>query len=361
MAIPGTPNNFLVQTANSQNLVSWDQSPGATSYIIQRSLDNVSFTNLATVSGSPLATSYIDTSVIRGTEYWYQVAASNISGTSPYTQSQSVIPVIAGEMTLGQIRLAAQQKADRVNSQFVTTEEWNQYINRSMYELYDLVLDTYENYFMATPIQFVSDGATFMYNLPDGQTTYQNGINANLNFTAPPFYKLLGVDLALNNAMNAYVTVNKFNFIDRNRFVYPNTASTIYGVFNLQYRLVSQMSNQTGNRVDQIMFIPTPAAGQAIRIWYAPRLPLLLQDSDATISGINGFLEYVITRAAMYALQKEESPSDHLMQELAFLRTRIEESAANRDAAQGDTVSDTTQSNWANGWFGGNNGSIGGW
>jgi hypothetical protein len=267
---------------------------------------------------------------------------------------------MAGEMTLGQIRLAAQQKSDRVNSQFVDTQEWNQYINRAMYELYDLVLDTYEDYFMATPIQFVSDGATFLYNLPDGQTTYSNGINPNTTMIAPPFYKLLGADLSLNTAQNAYVTINKFNFIDRNRFVYPNTASTIYGVFNLQYRLLSQMSN-TGSRVDQIMFIPTPSAGQAIRLWYAPRLPLLLQDNDMTVSGINGFLEYVITRAAIYALQKEESPSDHLVQELGFLKGRIESAASNRDAGQPDRVSDTSQGSWSNGWSGGGNGSIGGW
>jgi len=220
-----------------------------------------------------------------------------------------------------------------------------------MFELYDLLVTVFEDYFMATPVQFVSNGTQFIFNLPDGKTTYINGINNNQTLVAPPFYKISGVDLALNNATNAYVTVNKFNFIDRNRFVYPNTASTIYGVFNLQYRLLG---------TNQIMFIPTPSGGQALRIWYIPRMTELLQDTDTTIQGISGWLEYVIVRAAKYALDKEESDSTKLDQELIFLKGRIEETASNRDAGQPDTISDTNQGNWANGWNGGRNGATGG-
>lgn len=349
--IPGVPNQFYVQTANGVNLVSWAQSAGVISYIVQRSLDNVSYITVATVTGSPLATSYLDSAVTKGTQYFYQVAAQNSTGISNYTQPQSVVPTTQGEMCLSQIRLASQQKADRVNSQFVTFPEWNQYINRAMYELYDLLVTVYEDYFIGTPVQFVSNGTTFMIDLPDGTSTWLNGLNPTQSFVAPPFYKVIGVDLALNNATNAYVTVNKFNFIDRNRFVYPNTASTIYGVFNLQYRLV-------GN---QMMFIPTPSAGQGIRIWYAPRLELLLNDTDITTASVNGWIEYVITRAAKYALDKEESDTSKLDAELLFLKARIEETAANRDAGIPDKISDTRQGNWSNGWFGGNNGAIGGW
>lgn len=357
MAIPGIPQNFTVQTGNLQNLVSWSLSPGATSYIVQRSLDNVTFTTLATVSGSPLATSYLDTGVTRGTSYWYQVAASNTSGTSSYTNSQGpIVPTATGEMSLGQIRLAAQQRADRVNSNFVTQSEWNSYINQSMFELYDLLVTTFEQYFMTTPIQFVSDGTTFIYDLPNGTNTFLNGVNNNITFTPDPFYKLEGVDLALNNAQNAYVTVNKFNFSDRNRFVYPNTASTIYGVFNLQYRLLGMTSSGT----QQIEFIPTPSAGQALRIWYTPRMKQLLNDNDVTNQGISGWIEYVIVKAAYYALVKEESDTTNLVLQLAALQKRIEETAANRDAGMPDTVSDVNYGNWAGGWSGGRNGAIGG-
>lgn len=335
--IPGIPQGFNAQTANQQNLVSWDLSTGATSYIVQRSLDNVSYSTIATVSGSPLATSYLDTAVTIGVQYWYQVAASNSDGDSSYTTPQSVVPTQSGEMCLSQIRLAAMQRADRVNSNFVTLPEWSSYINQAMFELYDLLVTVYEDYFLASPIQFVCDGNTFLYPLPNGTNTFLNALNTSQTVTPPPFYKLMGVDLALNNATNAYVTINKFNFIDRNRFVYPNTASTIYGVFNLQYRVMGS----------NIEFIPTPTAGQAIRLWYIPRLTELLQDTDVTTMGISGWIEYVIVRAAKYALDKEESDTSQLTQQIVFLKARIEESASNRDAGQPDKISDTRASN---GW-----------
>jgi hypothetical protein len=349
--IPGIPNHFYVQTANQQNLVSWALSPGATSYVVQRSLDNVTFTTIATVSGSPLATSYLDAAVTLGVQYWYNVAAVNTNGQSSFTLPQSVVPTPTGEMCLSQIRLAAMQRADRVNSNFVALPEWRNYINQSMFELYDLLVTVYEDYFVTTPVQFVADGNTFLFTLPNGSNTFLNGLNPSISFTPLPFYKLIGVDLALNNATNAFVTVNKFNFSDRNRFVYPNTASTIYGVFNLQYRLLG---------TNQIEFIPTPSAGQALRLWYIPRMTELLQDTDTTMQGISGWIEYVIVRAAKYALDKEESDSTQLTQELLFLKTRIEETAVNRDAGMPDTISDVNYGNWANGWSGGRNGAIGG-
>lgn len=352
MAVPGTPSQFYVQTANRQNLVSWSQVAGATSYQVNRSLDNVTFAPLATVSGSPLATSYLDTSVTVGNQYWYQVAAVNGSGTGNYTQSQSIIPAPTGEMSLGAIRLASQQTADRVNSQFVTLPEWNSFINLAMYELYDLLITVYEDYYVADPILFSTNGNSAQYPLPDGVLTFTNGVTGNSGFVAPPFYKILGLDLSIQSSNNGKVTVNKFNFIDRNRFVYPNTASTIYGVFNCQYRVMGS----------NIQFIPIPSGNQTFGIWYIPRLKELLQDTDLTSTGISGWLRYVIVRAAKYALDKEESDTTMLTQELLFLKGRIEESASNRDAGQPDKISDTRSGNgWYNNGFGpGFNGSLGG-
>jgi len=345
MAIPSTPTNPYIQTANGQVFSSCDPSAGATSYVFQRSLDNVTFATIATVS----VPKYLDTAVTLGTAYWYQIAASNGSGTSPYTQAQSVVPTTSGELSLGEIRQRAQQRADRVNSKFVTVPEWNFFINQAMFELYDLLVTLYEDLYVAPAAQFSADGSTFLYPLPDGVMSFIN--QANQSFVPRPFYKLIGVDLSLNSANNAYVTVNKFNFIDRNRFVYPNTASTIYGVFNLQYRLLGK---------DKIEFIPTPSAGQILRLWYVPRLTELLQDTDVSDIGISGWLQYVIIRAAKYALDKEESDTSKLDEELMFLKKRIEESASNRDAGQPDTVS-AVRNDWGWGHGFGPQGGIGGW
>lgn len=352
MSAPGIPQNFYVETANQQVLISWDLSAGATSYVIQKSLDNVTYSTLTTVSGSPLATSYLDTAASLGVQAWYQVSAANGTGASPYTAPQGVVPAPTGEMTLGQIRLAAQQRADKVNSNFVTKPEWRGYINQAMFELYDLLVTVYEDLYVATPVQFSSDGTTFLYPLPNGSNTFANGLSPSVTITPRPFYKLLGVDQQVNNAQGAYITLQKFNFVNRNDYIFPNTSSSLYGVFNPQYRLL-------GN--NQIEFIPTPSAGQGFRIWYVPRLTELLQDTDTTITGISGWIEYVIVRAAKYALDKEESDTTKLDQELLFLKARIEETATNRDIGMPDTISNTRNSSgWGSGG-GGFFGPTGGW
>ena len=339
MAIPATPNNVYLQQGNRQTLLSWDLSAGALSYSVNRSTDGINYAVVAT----PTANSYLDTTVVTGTQYFYQVASVNVSGTSPYSTPQSIVPAPNAELSLSQLRTMSQNRADRLNSNFVTLPEWNFFINQAYYELYDLLITEYEDYFEAPEISFAVNGSSYLYPLPDGALTFTNTIN-NQTIVAPPFYKLLGLDLALNNANNAYVTINKYNFRDRNSFVYPNTASTIYGVFNLQYRIL-------GNN---IRFIPTPSGNQMIRILYIPRIPQLLQETDLTQLGFSGWLQYVIVRAAKYALDKEESDTTKLDEELLFMKTRIEESAMNRDAGLPDTISNARQGEWGDGWWGSN-------
>lgn len=337
MSVAATPSSLAVQQGNRQILLTWAIVSGATSYSIERSLDGVTYVVLDT----SLVNSYVDEAISTGVMYWYKVASVNGSGTSSYTPGAvQMVSAPNGEMSLYELRLRSQQRADRVGSNFVTTTEWNYNIMQAAYELYDLLITTYEDYFKAPEVAFTTTGNQYMYDLPDGLLTFTD-TSDNSTIVAPPFYKLLGVDLAVNQVNNAYVTVDKYNFIDRNNFVYPNTASTIYGVFNLQYRVM-------GNK---IRFIPTPSGNQSIRLLYAPRLPQLLQDTDLTTIGISGWLQYVIVRAAKYALDKEESDTSSLDQELLFLQKRIEGSAVNRDAGQPDRISDT-RNDWGNGGMG---------
>jgi hypothetical protein len=312
---PSIPQNLIAQQGNGQVYLSWDQVAGATSYPLQRSTDNVNFT---AISPAPTTPQYLDTNVIVGTTYYYKVASDN-GTTSSYTNSVSVVPALTGQMSLGQVRLLAQQRADRVNSNFVTKEEWNSYINQSYAELYDLLVTLYEDYYVAAPLTFITDGSTNQYTLPNG---------SNFN-GAPAFYKLLGADCGLGANGNAWVTLHKFEFISRNRYVFPNVTSTFLGVFNLRYRVV-------GNT---LFFIPTPSANQYIRLWYIPRVNTLLKDSDM-LESVSGWIEYVIVDAAIKCLQKEESDVSVLLAQKQMLIDRIQSSAMNRDAGQPDTISD---------------------
>lgn len=324
---PAVPQNYLCQQANAQVFLSWNQVQGTTAYSVQRSIDQG---RTYTVVASPTTPYYLDTTVTPNTSYMYQVASVNSAATSPYTIPQEVTPVLSGKMTLGQLRLQSQFRADRVNSNFVTTPEWNTYINQALFELYDLLVQKYGNeYFVAQEAIFSTTGAQ-MYPLPDGVTVFQN--KSNQNIVAKPFYKLLGVDLFINGTANstAAITLKKFEFISRNRYIYPQITTNLLGIAGLRYRLVD----------NQLMFIPSPSAGQQVGIWYIPRLTALLQDTDVA-DGVSGWLEYVIVRAAKYALDKEESDTTKLDQELQFLNQRIEAAAENRDAGEPETISNT--------------------
>lgn len=327
---PSIPTNMQVQQGNGQVLITCNQIVGATGYPIQRSTDNVNFTVIAT----PAVPSYVDTTVTVGTQYYYQMAATNGSATSSYCTSQAVVPTLPGQMTLGQIRLLAKQKADRVNSQFITDPEWNTYINQSYFELYDILVQKYGNeYFVAPPAQFLTYGSSpasgsQFYALPDGITPFLAADGST--FVPKAMYKLLGVDLGIGTNNNAWITLKKFMFISRNRYVYPQLTTNLLGVAGLRYRIV-------GN---QIEFIPQPANGQYIQLWYIPRMTTLLQDSDIA-DGVSGWTEYIAIDAAIKALQKEESDVTVLALQKQAMLDRIEAAAENRDAGEPETISDT--------------------
>jgi hypothetical protein len=296
-----------------------------------------------------------------------------------------------GLVSLASLRLQAQQKADMVNSQFVTTREWNQYLTNSYKELYDLLIAAYGNdYFVQTPYLFASDGVNNQFALPSD------------------FYKILGLDLVLTTTPQGCISLKRFNFNERNKLSYP-AVQTYYGS-NLRYRLAGNF----------IFFEPTPTTGQNFQLWYVPEpqdlqinfvsalasssptvacsdtslltvgmqlssttgitagttiqsittntsitmsanatatvSPALIQawNDSVTFDGISGWEEYVIVDAAIKAMLKEESDASALMAQKQALLKRLEDMAANRDANQPITVSDTQGADFSDGWgFGG--------
>lgn len=342
MAAPSAPNNVNVQQGNGQVYLSWDITAGALTYPVARSTDGVTFTALA----APVVASYLDTTAVVGTTYYYQVQAANGDGSSTAVTTEGIVPSLSGNDCLGSLRLQAQQRADRVNSNFVTLPEWNSYINQSYFELYDLLVTVYEDYYMADVFTFQTNGTDSKYPLP-------NGVIPSLNESTPAkgMYKLQGVDLGIANNDNAWVTLKKFDFIQRNRYVYPSITSTFLGVFNMRYRVM-------GNN---LLFIPTPAAGQYVRVWYVPRMERLLKDTDMA-DGVSGWTEYIIVDAAIKALEKEESDTSLLMAQKAALIDRINSSAMNRDIGQPDTISPTRRSDGGGNYGGpGFDGGFGGY
>jgi len=354
-----TPAGFTIQSAQGAVILNWNNSAGAIIYYINRSVDNITFTNIDSTS----SISYVDSSGILGQVtqftagfgvgvnsitvssvtnlaigqtitdftnpanipagtiitsitgnviglsknttgatskdvltvgpqvYYYQIQAGNGTVSSLPTPSLSGLFLQPGQTTLGNIRLLSKQRSDRVNSNFVTNQEWNTYISDSYKELYDILKQKFgDDYFVAIPYTYTTPGHIDPTN------------QASLFPLPTDFYALLGVEVALNPAdPNSWVTLRKFEFIQRNLWNFPNVY-TFYGITNLRYRL-------NGNN---LMIVPIASAGQTVRIWYVPRPNQLITDTQI-VDGISGWEEYVVVDACIKALVKQEQDVSQYM------------------------------------------------
>jgi len=208
---------------------------------------------------------------------------------------------MASNITLLDLRNACKDRADMQNSNFITDDEWNRYINSAAKELYEILI--------LKGLQYTTTTDTISLNGTDD--TYDLPSN---------FFKLVGVDHNINNET---YPMEEYTFQNRNLYNQQNTQRY------LRYRLVGE---------DMIRFNPKPSA-QEITIWYDPVLATLSDDTD-TLNGVNGWEEYVIVRSALWAKIKEESETGDLKQDIAFLRDRIETAAENRDLGPAGQVTD---------------------
>lgn len=303
----------------------------------------------------------------------------------------------SSDVALGSLRLQAQQRSDMENNPAISPQEWNQYISQSYKELYDILVSSYGNDYYVASLYNFSVTNQQAYALPDGSPSFQNANGTQ----AQKFYKLLGVDLQYSSSPSGYVTLKRFELIERNKYAYPNVAVNFNGYSNMRYRL-------EGNN---LYFIPIPMAGQNARIWYIPaptslqfQLPCVtalggticsLSDttglfagmnvalagvvpngttiatlssnsvtlssnanatnpssilsfwSDSTsLDGISGWEEYIIIDAAIKAQTKQEGPLEPLMAQKAQINQRIEAMAEGRDAGQAHHVSDALGANY---------------
>lgn len=232
-----------------------------------------------------------------------------------------------GDTTFGTIILKAQQRADMVNSGFITTSEWEGMANASLQNLYEKLIEAYgSDYWVQSPYSISTDGTNETYALPDS------------------FFKLLGVDLQLfpGNGPSGYITIWRFNFNARNQFALPGFR-TPWGQY-VRYRL----------RGTTIWFTPLPQGGQVLRLWYAPVFTPLTSDSDV-FSGINGWEEWAVNDIALKALTKEESDLSGVQALQAVQNDRLSSIIENRDAGEPQTVVDVYEANglWPYGSMGG--------
>jgi len=222
--------------------------------------------------------------------------------------------------TLADIRNRARRRSDMVDSQFISDTELLDFINASYAELYDLLIQTYEDYFVTS--------TTFTL------TNTDSGIKA----LPADFYKLKGVDYSLGGN---YTTLYPFDWNTRN--LRQRAVNKLYaGDYDLSYKLLGS----------NIRFEPSDNASGDYQLWYIPAYTALASDTDAidTVITRNNWEEYIVIDAAIKMLAKEESSTTHLERAKSALIKRIESSAGDRDVDQPERVSDVNRNEFFDEW-----------
>lgn len=205
---------------------------------------------------------------------------------------------MARKVTVTRMMTRARERADMVNSGFITDSELRGYISSSYTELYELLIQSGLIYFNPQTENIVADGSE-SYPLPDD------------------YYGTMRVDYQWSS--NYWTEL--FEYLEPERTMFENVFSggaTGYA---------THWSVQGGN----LVLLPAPSGGTYRHRYIPAPADLEIGNADqVTIDGVGGWEEWVIVDAARKMLAKEESSTAHLERDLARLKERIEESALNR-------------------------------
>lgn len=360
--LSAVPQGIYISTGNGQISLNWNIVVGATSYIVNRSIDGVNFSSVAT----PASNLFLDTTCVIGTQYWYQVASVSTAGTSGFNSvgtnglPLTITPYAPGNINLGYMRYQARLRADQLKSQFCTNDEVNIMLNQSKSELYGLLVQKYgEDYFLA-PLQIFSTANQIFYPLPNGVNFLNTGGQPDPNGRpAPACFKVHKIEVNSFGANisnpTGWVPMSRCSAADLDKYNLFLGASSNYvsGQFcNFQFR-------EMGTNV---AIIPINS-GQYCRIWYVPLSPDLVLDTDMLPFSYSGWYEYVVVDTAAKMAEKQENfqQAAALMQRKSDLMMRIETEAANRNVGQAN-VATNSRAMYGDPTFGGGMwGSNGGW
>jgi hypothetical protein len=202
-------------------------------------------------------------------------------------------------VTLLELRDQVRQRADQEDSFFIEDSELNGYINASIFELYDLLVSTSSDYYLADGYQFTLSSGEYTKTFPTD------------------FYKLRKVERQNNSG--DWIMLKQFNFNES----YPTSRSR-----------GAVMYRPMGNK---LYFRPENAANFTYRMWYIPRFTPLVDDTDE-FDGISGWEEYVVIDAAIKCMIKAEDDYSGLSMLKGQMMKRIEAIAAERDYGEPQVI-----------------------
>lgn len=225
--------------------------------------------------------------------------------------------------TLAQLRTEVLQRADIDSStDFVDVSvggEVDRYINESIRELFDLLVESAGQEFYITTDTVTMDGSGSV-TLPSDfylmkMVSYQE--SSTSNYPLEP--------ITLRETWRTQESAAWYRG-------YPHRR-------DIRYRIQGDFSGTDGAHVQSLHYFPASSTGTLL-LHYVPQPPTLDEDAD-TWDGFNGWEEYVIIDAALKILEKEQNPAtDPLLLRKAQLTERIKFMGAQQDHGFPETVSD---------------------
>jgi len=235
--------------------------------------------------------------------------------------------------TLSDLRSLAENLADMAESDFISTAEWQVYINLGIREFYDKLGETHGQEFLLRQSTFPITKPKVVYDLPDDFHLLKGVDFSQASFDATPEDSgLTATGVYEKGSDRAIVPLKPYNFRDRNDYSIHGADS--YLGTPLRYRVFTDLVTLSGGATEyrhRIRF--SDAATGYIAVWYIPEPPTLCDDTDEAVFW-NGYEIYPSLYAAKLALQKEESDASVIMAELQKMEKRLETMAANRDVGE---------------------------
>lgn len=224
---------------------------------------------------------------------------------------------MANQVTLGDLKARALDRADMTNSSFIETARLRDYLNAGGSELYNILVRVYGDDYFFKKDTIVTVANQEEYNLP------------------PDFYKLTALWLVLGSGNNTQRRELK-------RFMYSDVGTDHDHSLSLSTQLPRYRLTQ-----NNLFLFPKPDGGKTIEFWYVPQYQKMIADTDSVNLGIptlpNGWEEYLVVWAAIKCLEKEESDTRDLKQDLADLRSQFINTAPDRDTKEGERVVDVSR------------------
>lgn len=203
--------------------------------------------------------------------------------------------------------------ADLTNTNFLSDDDIIEYINGSLAELYDLMINSFEDYFISTDNISVVSG-TESYSLPSD------------------FYKAIKVYILINGDRHKLKRFTMEELENNNIYKYPFSRPAMY-------RLLGS----------NIYFTPEPISSGTVELWYIPEVTKISVLGDTVTFNIPvQWEEFLYLSVARKMIEREERDSTQVILRLKEVENRIERSVDERDLGEQQRIQDKRYNGYTN-------------